>query len=93
MTPTPTPHAPVGAYCELCLKKLDKAVILTWKENETFVWKHCTDSKVSFNGAEGAMHAMKATFPGGAAAWDTLQAQMKKYAAEKIAAKAAAAAE
>ena len=80
---------PVGAYCELCLEKLDEAIILTWSARETFVWKHCTESQCSFNGAEGAMHAMKATFPGGAAAWDTLQAQMKKYAAEKIAAKAA----
>ena len=93
MAPTPTPHAPVGAYCKLCIKKLDKAVILTWNKNDLFKWKHCTDSKVSFNGPSGAMHAMKDTFPGGPAAWAALQAQMKKYAAEKIAAKAAAAAE
>ena len=66
--------------------KLDEAVILTWKRNETFVWKHCTESQCSFNGAEGAMHAMKANFPGGAAAWNALQAQMKTYAAEKNAA-------
>ena len=92
MTTTPTPHAPVGAYCELCRKKLDEAIILTWNQNYSFKWKHCTDKQVSFNSAEGAMHAMKDTFPGGAAAWDALQAQMKKYAAEKIAAKAAAAA-
>ena len=39
----------------------------------------------------GAMHAMKASFPGGAAAWAALQAQMKTYAAEKNAAKAKAA--
>ena len=89
MTPTPTPYVPIDAYCEICRKKLDKAVILSWNENYIFKWKHCTDSQVSFNGKEGAMHAMKDTFPGGAAAWDALQAQMKKYAAEKIAAKAA----
>jgi hypothetical protein len=33
------------------------------------------------------MHAMKATFPGGPAAWAALQAQMQRYAAEKNAAK------
>ena len=82
---------PVGAYCELSLEKLDEAIILTWSARETFVWKHCTDSQVSFNGKKGAMHAMEASFPGGAAAWDALQAQMKKYAAEKNAAKAKAA--
>ena len=91
MTATATPHAPVGAYCELCLKKLDKAVILTWNVNDLFKWKHCTDSQVSFNGPSGAMHAMENTFPGGRRAWAALQAQMKKYAAEKNAAKAKAA--
>ena len=90
-TATPTPQAPVGAYCELCFKKLVEPVILTWKRNETFVWKHCTESQRSFNGDEGAMHAMKATFPGGRRAWAALQAQMVKYAAEKNAAKAKAA--
>ena len=54
------------------------------------MWKHCTDERVSFNGPSGAMHAMKATFPGGRRAWAALQAQMVKYAAEKNAAKAAA---
>lgn len=87
MTATPTPYAPANAYCEICRKKLDKAVILSWKENEIFQWRHCTDSQRSFNGRKGAMHAMHATFPGGAAKWDALQAQMKKYAAEKNAAK------
>ena len=91
MTTTPTPYVPVGAYCEICRKKLVKLVILTWNKNYIFKWKHCTDSLVSFNGKKGAMHAMKASFPGGAAAWDALQAQMKKYAAEKNAAKANAA--
>ena len=89
---TTTPHALAGAFCELCCKKLDEAIILSWKENEIFQWKHCTKSQRSFNGPSGAMHAMKDTFPGGAAAWDALQAQMKKYAAEKNAAKAKAAA-
>jgi hypothetical protein len=89
-TTTQTPHAPAGAYCKLCGEKLDKPVILTWKENEAFVWKHCMDSQRSFNGPSGAMNAMEATFPGGPAAWAALQAQMQKYAAEKNAAKAKA---
>ena len=88
-TTTATPEAPVGAHCVLCGQKLDKAVILSWKEREIFVWEHCTVSQVSFNGRKGAMHAMQATFPGGDAAWAALQAQMKKYAEEKNAAKAA----
>ena len=87
-TTTATPEAPVGAYCGLCGKKLDKAVILSWKENETFVWKHCTESQRTFTG-KGAMHAMQADFPGGDAAWVALQAQMQKYAEEKNAAKEA----
>ena len=81
---------PTDAYCEICGTKLVKPVILSWKENEIFQWKHCTKSQRSFNGPSGAMHAMEASFPGGAAAWDALQAQMKKYAAEKNAAKAKA---
>ena len=87
MTSTTTPHAPAGAYCELCGETLVKPVILSWKENEIFQWKHCKDSQRSFNGPSGAMHAMEATFPGGPAAWAALQAQMQKYAAEKNAAK------
>ena len=91
VTATPTPHAPAGAYCELCGTTLAKKVILSWNEREIFKWMHpgCTgmDSQLSFNGPSGAMHAMQATFPGGAAAWDALQAQMKEYAAEKAAAK------
>ena len=87
MTSTTTPHAPAGAYCEICRKTLDKAIILSWKEREIFQWEHCTDSQRSFNGPSGAMHAMEATFPGGPAAWAALQAQMQKYAAEKNAAK------
>ena len=91
MATTPTPHAPTNAYCKLCCAKLDKAIILTWNKDDLFKWKHCTDSKVSFNGPSGAMHAMEETFPGGPRAWAALQAQMKKYAAEKNAAKAKAA--
>jgi hypothetical protein len=91
VTSTTTPHAPAGAYCALCNKKLAKPVILSWKENEIFQWEHCTPTQRSFNGASGAMHAMETTFPGGPAAWNALQAQMKKYAAEKNAAKVKAA--
>ena len=91
MTATTTPHAPAGAYCALCGKKLDKAVILSWKNRKIFQWEHCTPTQRSFNGPTGAMHAMKAAFPGGPAAWNALQAQMKKYAAEKNAAKVKAA--
>jgi len=87
VTSTTTPHAPAGAYCEICRKTLDKAVILSWKEREIFQWEHCTLTQRSFNGPSGAMHAMEATFPGGPAAWAALQAQMQKYAAEKNAAK------
>jgi hypothetical protein len=85
-TTTATPEAPVGAHCGLCGQKLVKPIILTWRDYENFVWKHCTDSKVAFNGAK---HAMQADFPGGNAAWVALQAQMKKYAEEKNAAKEA----
>ena len=85
-TTTATPEAPVGAHCVLCGQKLVKPIILTWRDYENFVWKHCTDSKVAFNGAK---HAMQADFPGGNAAWVALQAQMKKYAEEKNAAKEA----
>ena len=89
VTTTATPKAPVGAHCGLCGQKLDKAVTLSWKERAIFVWKHCTELRVSFNGSKGAaMHAMQANFPGGSTAWVALQAQMQKYAAEKIAAKA-----
>ena len=94
-TLTPTPFAPAGAFCEPCGTTLAKKVILTWKEREIFVWEHpgCTgmDSRCSFNGPSGAMHAMEDTFPGGRRAWAALQAQMKTYAAEKNAAKAKAA--
>ena len=93
MTATPTPYAPAGAYCELCGKKLVTPVILSWKEREIFQWGHCTPTYRSFNGPSGAMHAMEAAFPGGPAAWTALQAQMKRYAAEKNAAKVKAAKE
>lgn len=83
---TEQPFVPVGAFCKLCRQVLKTRIRLIWKENGIFTWKHCTSSKVSFNGRKkAAMHGMQANFPGGATAWTALQVQMAQYAAAKLA--------